>query len=227
MRKHLLIIILSGLFVSNIAAQKVKIGIVAGPVISSKVKTTTSSVSSGDSSRDRISSPKSSFSFFGGVVAAIPVSKNIIFKPQLQYIAKGWRIEHDRVNRPHYNTKLVSHWIELPLNFVYTVPAKNGRFFIGLGPYVSCAISGKINDSREGHDKTIEFKKNDSFDSTVTANRIDVGANIIGGYEFRNGLFISLNYSRGFIDFRNDTNEAKNPQNKNIVVGLGIGYMFK
>jgi hypothetical protein len=227
MRKHLLIIILSGLFVSNIAAQKVKIGIVAGPAISSKVKTSTTSVSSGDSSRDRISSPKSSFSFFGGVVAAIPVSKNIIFKPQLQYIVKGWRIEYDRLYREDYNTKLVSHWIELPLNFVYTVPAKNGRFFIGLGPYVSCALSGKVNDSREGRDKTIEFKKNDSSNTTVTANRIDAGANIIAGYEFRNGLFISLNYSRGFIDFRNDANEITNPQNKNRVAGLGIGYMFK
>src|SRR5678809_1312123 len=114
-----------------------------------------------------------------------------------------------------------------PLNFVYTVPAKNGRFFFGLGPVVAYALSAKLHDSRENMDKEIEFLEGALYDNVPTANRVDIGINFIAEYEFRNGFFASLNYSRGFIDFRNDLDTDINPQNKNIVVGLGIGYMFK
>jgi hypothetical protein len=220
-------LVLSFLIVSHITAQKIKIGIVAGPVMTSTNKSSNSFTNTNDSTRDRTNTVRNNFSFFGGVVAAIPVSKNIIFKPQLQYIAKGWTINHDFETREDYETKLVSQWIELPLNFVYTVPAKNGRFFFGLGPYVSCALAAKIHDDRESGAREIEFQKGDLTDTIPSANRIDVGANFIAEYEFRNGFFISLNYSRGFVDFRNDLDDTRNPQNKNMVVGLGIGYMFK
>jgi hypothetical protein len=128
------------------------------------------------------------------MVASIPVGKNIIFKPQLQYIAKGWTIHHDFVNRADYTTKLVSHWIELPLNFVYAVPAKNGRFFFGLGPQVSCALSAKIHDNSENSEKgtrKIEFGEGDDADTIPNANRLDIGMNFIAAYEFRNGFLLA------------------------------------
>jgi hypothetical protein len=76
-------------------------------------------------------------------------------------------------------------------------------------------------------DKKVEFGEAILSDIIPQANRLDAGVNFIAAYEFRNGFFINLNYSRGFIDFRNDLDTDINPQNKNIVVGLGIGYMFK
>jgi hypothetical protein len=74
--------------------------------MSSNIKTSTNSISSGDSSRDHTNTVKSNFSFFGGAVASIPLSRNIIFKPQLQYIVKGWTVEHDFINREDYDIKL-------------------------------------------------------------------------------------------------------------------------
>lgn len=227
MRKRLVICVLCSLFISAISAQKIKLGIVAGPVMSTTNRATNSFSNSADSSRDRTNTVKSNFSFFGGMVASIPISKNIIFKPQLQYIIKGWKVDHDFVNRPDWQTRLVSQWMEMQMNFMYAVPAKNGRFFFGLGPQFSCALSAMHHDSRPGMDEKVEFKKAVIGDNAPQANRFDVGMNFIGEYEFRNGLFTSLNYSRGFIDFRNDLDKDVNPQNKNIVVSLGIGYMFK
>ncbi|HEX5150734.1 MAG TPA: porin family protein [Parafilimonas sp.] len=227
MRNLLITLVLSGLIISQTSAQKLKIGIVGGPVMSTTNKATNSYSTTGDSSRDRTVTVKSQVSFFGGVVASMPVGKNIIFKPQLQYIVKGWRVDHDYLNRDDWHTKLVSQWIEMQMNFLYAVPAKNGRFFFGLGPQVSCALSAMLHDSRPGMDKKIEFEKGEMGDNNPQANRFDVGMNLIGEYEFRKGFFISLNYSRGFIDFRNDLDTDINPQNKNIVVSLGIGYMFK
>jgi len=222
-------IILSGLFVSSISAQKTRIGILAGPVMTTNNSSSRTVTNPSNPSKDHNNTINSTFSFFGGMVASVPISRNIIFRPQLQYIAKGWVTHHDFVDASvsDYDTKLVSNWIELPLNFVYNVPAKNGRFFFGLGPYVSYALSAKIHDDRESGDRKIEFKKGDVTDSVPTANRFDIGANLIAAYEFRNGFFISLNYSHGFVDFRNDTDDNLQPENKNIVVGLGIGYMFK
>jgi len=226
MRKLPIICIVFVLLIYDAAAQKIKIGVVAGPAMTSTNKSSNSFTYT-DTTRNHTNRNTNNFSFFGGVVAAIPLSKNIIFKPQLQYIAKGWSINHDFATRPDYDTKLVSQWIELPLNFVYTVPAKNGRFFFGLGPYGSYAISAKIHDDRETGDREIQFRDPNETDTVPTANRLDIGANFIAEYEFRNGFFISLNYSRGFVDFRNDLDDTRNPENKNIVVGLGIGFMFK
>ena len=227
MRNHLLIFIIPGLFIASVSAQKVKIGVVAGPVMTTTNRASNSFAYPDDSTRNRATTVESNFSFFGGMVVSIPISKNIVVKPQLQYIVKGWTVNHDFVSREDYKTKPVSHWIELLLNFVYAVPAKNGRFFFGLGPQASYALSAVLKDSRENMDKKIEFREGDLNDNIPTANRFDVGGNLMAEYEFRNGLFLRLNYSRGFIDFRNDLDQTLNPENKNIVVGLGIGYMFK
>ena len=229
MRNLLSIIVLCGLFIPGVSAQKTKLGILAGPDMTTNNSSSRTVTNASNPSRDHNNTINKSFSFFGGMVASVPVSMNIIFRPQLQYIAKGWVTHHDFMDPSvsDYDTKLASHWIELPLNFVYNVPSKNGRFFFGLGPYASYALSATIHDDRESGDRKIEFKKGDATDTIPTANRFDIGANFIAAYEFRNGFFLSLNYSHGFVDFRNDTDDNVQPENKNIVIGLGIGYMFK
>lgn len=230
MKIFLSISIFSFLFIANISAQKIKFGIVAGPASTTSNKGNLT-LATTDSTKDHSIKTKSNFSFFGGIVASIPLSKTIVFRPQLEYIAKGWTNDVKYTNSPdkNFQTKLTSHWIELPLNFVYTVPAKNGRFLFGLGPYIAFALSAKTTDSREGFpDLTIEFTKSEVGNADgLSANRLDVGANLIASYEFRQGFFINLNYSHGFIDFRNDLDPTKSTSNKNIVVGLGLGYMFK
>jgi hypothetical protein len=146
----------------------------------------------------------------------------------LTYIGKGWKSHRDFVTETDYETKVTAGNIEIPLDFVYNVPAKRGRFFIGLGPSASFAFSGTLHNAHNTTDIKITFGNGSEgrySDSVVYANRFDIGVNVLGGYEFRSGFFVYLNYSHGFIDFRNDF--KGNPSNKNVVLGLSLGYMFK
>lgn len=215
-------------------SQKVRIGIVAGPAFSGTTREDLQ-FRSLDSAKERTRTAHGVLSYFGGVVASFPFGKHLIFRPQIQYVEKGWK---NRVNYTYdayntdYDVRIKAHCIDLQLNFVYNAPTRNGRFFIGLGPYVSYALSGDIHNGSDNTDTKLTFSSPSSDSSTDTesvyyANRFDIGGNVIAGYEFRNGLFFSLNYSHGFRDFRTELVNAPNPRNKNTIVGLAIGYMFK
>jgi hypothetical protein len=47
----------------------------------------------------------------------------------------------------------------MQMNFVYAVPAKNGRFFFGLGPQISYALSAMQHDSRKAWIKKLNLEK--------------------------------------------------------------------
>ena len=63
-----------------------------------------------------------------GLVADAPISENFRFMPQLNLLSKGGKEEEDG---DKMTTNLT--YIELPLNFVYSVDGGTG-FFAGAGP---------------------------------------------------------------------------------------------
>ena len=209
---------------STAYSQKVTFGITAGPALSGTTRENVQKQNN-NNENDHSVSRKSVVSFFGGFVAAVPLSKNITFRPQLEYVEKGWKNHKDYESEPDYDERLTAHCIDLPLNFVYVVPTHSGRFFLGLGPYLSLALSGKVHNELTGSDTSLTF--NSSDETGLPTNRFDIGLNVITGYEFRNGFFCTLNYAHGFRDFRVELDNATNPSNKNTLIGLGIGYMFK
>lgn len=224
MRNLILILILFVISISAANAQKkIRFGILAGPALTSSTRENRSQI---NNNNEKARTVHSVVSYFAGVVASVPVSKNIIFRPQLQYIQKGWKnhVEYTDASKD-YDARLKANCIELPLNFVYDAPTKSGRFFIGAGPYVSCALSGTLKNETDGTVADIVFDESDT--TGLPANRIDVGINVIAGYEFRGGFFLSVNYSHGFVDFRTALKNASDPHNKNTVLGLSLGYMFK
>ncbi len=228
MRSFLLIIILTITTLSAAYSQKIRIGITAGPIFSNNTREDIH-ITDTDPTKERTRSSRGVLSYFGGFAASVPLSKNIIFRPQIQYILKGWRNHFDYTSAADYDSRIKAQCIDLPLNFVYNIPTKNGRFFIGAGPYLSYVLSGNIHDERKG-DSPLTFNSSDTTGNGKPTNRFDIGGNVIAGYEFRNGFFCTINYSHGFRNFRILDTEQQivvNPSNKNTAVGLGIGYMFK
>jgi hypothetical protein len=210
-------------------SQKVRVGIVGGPYFSSSTRENVQ-VNNRDTSKDHARSIQGLFSYFGGFVVSVPIGKHIIFKPQIEYVVKGWRARNNFVGstREDFSTKTKANCIDLPLNFVYNVPTRDGRFFIGAGPYFSYALSGKVyNVKNTGINYSLTFNSSDTSSTAYPTNRFDIGGTLIAGYEFRNGLFCTLHYAHGFRDFRIELDNATDPHNKNVGVGLGIGYMFK
>ncbi len=225
MRNFILILIFIITTLPAAYSQKIRIGITGGPIFTSNTRTNMY-VARTDSSKDHSLAVSGVFSYFGGFAASIPLSKNIIFRPQIQYILKGWR-NHEAYTYTNidYNNRIKAHCIDLPLNFVYNIPTKNGRFFIGAGPYFSYVLSGTVYLEKDNTDYPLTFDAADTTNGFPT-HRFDIGGNVIAGYEFRSGFFCTLNYAHGFKDFRIFMDES-NPTNKITTVGLGIGYMFK
>lgn len=210
-------------------SQKVRIGIVGGPYFSSNTRENITFDRNGPN--DRARSVHGILSYFGGCVVSVPLSKHLAIKPQIEYVRKGWRnrVDYaDNTTREDFDTKVKAHCIDLPLNLIYNIPTRNGRFFLGMGPYFSYVLSGKIyNVQNAGASYSLTFNSSDTSTTAYPTNRFDIGGTVLAGYEFRNGLFCTLHYAHGFRDFRIELENDINPHNKNVGVGLGIGYMFK
>ena len=51
---------------------------------------------------------------------------------------------------------------------------------------------------------------------------MDFGVNLLTGYEFKNGLFVSANYLRGLTNLSNTPGETW----RNNMLNLSLGYSF-
>ncbi|MFN5134701.1 MAG: PorT family protein, partial [Chitinophagaceae bacterium] len=52
--------------------------------------------------------------------------------------------------------------------------------------------------------------------------RIDLGVNVLAGYELKNGLFFSANYTRGLTNWLNVSTDTW----RNNLLGVSVGYFF-
>ncbi len=170
----------------------------------------------------------SKFGFLIGGVAEIPVSSNFTFRPELNFIQKGFK-ESESEAGYSYETKATASFIELPLNFVYNVAAGSGTFFVGAGPSIGFGIGGKVKSEMsfggetESEETDIKFDGDDeATDDNVHLKSLDFGANILAGYKMSNGLFFSLGYSKGF----SNLSPYENSSFKTSGVQLKVGFMF-
>jgi Outer membrane protein beta-barrel domain len=125
-----------------------------------------------------------------GALVDIAAGKNFSFQPGLNFIQKGTKSEEG-----NEKAKLVVNSIELPLNLLYNSHGSNGSFFIGAGPSFAFAISGKLkfDDGTTSEEEDIEFGNSDED----FMKGLDIGANILAGYQLPGGFFFSAGYNAG------------------------------
>ncbi len=113
--------------------------------------------------------------------------------------------------------KISLNRIAVPVPIVYShVFPNNGLLFGGVGPNFMYNLSG--TEQAYGQTTTIHF----SGDS-AELKRFDVGLHFTGGYQFSNGLALSLFFNAGL------TNISKDPTTslKSLdAFGFSIGWMF-
>lgn len=169
--------------------------------------------------------------FHAGGIADISLAENFSLQPQLLFIMKGTKqkgyketIAGVDVNIP--GSKLTLNYLELPVNFLYKHEVGAGKIFVGAGPYLGFGISGKSKVDDSDADGKVKFdgKKSEDIeagDEDMHLKRIDAGANVLAGYELKNGLLFSVNYSLGLTNI--DPDGAKS---KNNYFGISVGYLF-
>jgi hypothetical protein len=147
------------------------------------------------------------FGFQLGMVMESKLGKSFVVKPQIQLIKKG--TEQVTGEKGIYN------YLELPINFLYKMPLKRGRVYVGAGPALAYMISGSW--ALKGESKEVIYF---DFDKV---NRFDYGINTIVGYEIKGGFFFNINYTMGLRDVWYQHGVGSN---KNRVFGFSIGKMF-
>ena len=158
----------------------------------------------------------------GGIRADIPAGSHFSLQSGLNFVQKGTR---DKSETPlgDYKYSLTLNYLEMPLNLLYNTHHKSGNFFIGAGPSLSCGINGNYQ-VEVGSDKekvNIHFGKDED-----EARRFDMGANLVTGYRFGNGIFASINYNHGLTNLDRDADPDDKESVKTRYLGIRIGYQF-
>ncbi len=85
-----------------------------------------------------------------GVLAEVPFSSNISFRPELNFVQKGGEEEYTTTSNigggtftNKTNPKLKLGYIQLSPNFVYNFSTSGSGLFLGLGPEFSVGMGGK------------------------------------------------------------------------------------
>jgi hypothetical protein len=152
--------------------------------------------------------------FHLGLVADLALNDNLSFQPQLLYSGRGAKEDHeDHKDLFKFNS------LEIPLNLVYrTAGSSNGRFFLGGGPSIGYNLGGKVVATDDPSENT-DFE----FGSAAgQIRRMDIGLNLLAGYELKGGFFVSANYTRGLTNWLNTSDKWRNN-----VFALSVGYFFK
>jgi hypothetical protein len=157
-------------------------------------------------------STKGKLKFHFGAFAEMEVAENIFAQPGIFLSGRGAQ------HTSSYNDAVTNFrmtYIDFPLNVVYKHKLPFGKAFAGLGPVVSFATSGKIEQGRKNK------KMFDGGDQDF--RRGDIGINILAGVEFKNGLLAGLSYNSGFGDiFKHEAARIKNR-----TFNLSVGYLLQ
>lgn len=151
--------------------------------------------------------------FHLGLVAEWGLGENLSFQPQLLFSGRGAKEDHeDHKDIFRFNS------LEIPLNLVYKgTETGNGRFFFGGGPSIGYNLSGKVVATDDPSENT-DFE----FGSAAgQIRRMDLGLNLLAGYELKNGFFLSANYTRGLTNWLNTDDKWRNN-----VFAVSVGYFF-
>jgi hypothetical protein len=163
--------------------------------------------------------------FHIGVNAEVPIATDFYVQPGVLFSTKGAKGKDDD------DIKINISYIEIPINFLYKPVLGSGKLLLGIGPYVAFGIGGNASNAN-GDEKDIKF------DSKVTSTefladpyykRLDVGGNLLFGYELSSNLSIQLNAQLGLININPDIDGTDNDEKmktKNTGFGVSLGYRF-
>lgn len=155
--------------------------------------------------------------------ADIPLTAGFSFQPGISLQGKGGKITNNLGEVKH---DVMS--IDIPVNFVGYIPAGPGSFFIGAGPYVGFAISGKQKTTGTIFGVTAETERDLNFGNADNDDlkSVDFGLNGLVGYQFSSGFNIGAGYGFGLSNLIPDSEPNGTSKINNRVLSFSVGYAF-
>lgn len=223
MRRLILFVALA--FCTMSAFSQISIGVIGGYTLSKQTP-----------KRDGadVFTPSYFSAWHAGMVAETRIAGAFYVQPQLLLSRKGIGEVYDFRPTPdikeYRKTKLMTTYLELPLNVVYKFKA---GFFAGAGPYAALALKGKARIQSSGMissyypspDYTTDIVySNERPDGTAMEYQMrawDFGVNVTGGYNLNKHMFVSMNCSQGLRSVYFVSSGFKNRY-----LGISAGYYF-
>jgi hypothetical protein len=161
--------------------------------------------------------------FRAGVNVNIPITPDrLVLQPGLFYSIQGMKSEENGFAR-----NITLHYVQIPVNLMYMFnDPSEGRFFVGVGPYVGFAVSGKEKQHGGGFpDETTSYKFGSGADQNL--GRVDYGAQATAGYLLRSGIFFRGTYQHGIGDLMPSESPLQTEAYvNNTCIVVSIGYQI-
>ncbi|MGS0748739.1 porin family protein [Halpernia sp. GG3] len=216
-----IILIMSVLSITLLSAQidfnSTRLGIVAGPNYS-RVQ-----------NAHNPSGPR--YSFYGGVLALIPIDYNNQFyiQPEILYLSAGETGKDPLAKgKIGYNALYAANYISVPINFKAYFSEAESEFFAFGGPRFDFLISQDIKNSSKASYEVNSYGKAGSFN-------LNIGAGV--GYSYRRQLELTVKYDVGLSnalpDLKNSPEEIKTTdpnvakKKSQQILSVGLSYIFK
>ena len=159
-------------------------------------------------SGDDFDSPDSRTSFNAGFVAEIPFSERFSIQPEVMYSGQGFDIKQSE------NIEAQLDYIQIPLLAkIYLVKGLN----IQAGPQIGFLINEEI-----------DYQPTDDAGDIDTDVAEDIDFSLAAGveYKFDGGFFVQGRYNYGFTNVFKESDLFGDPDIKNSVFQVGVGFMF-
>ena len=163
-----------------------------------------------------------------GANILIPIVPEFYFQPGVLFSTKGAKNSDNSIT-----TTTNLSYIEMPLNFIYRGSLGKGYIMLGLGPYIGYAVKGKVKteSGSESETRDIEFQNVVEIDDPLTVpyfKALDVGGNLLFGYELPSGIFAQMNVQLGMMKINPEYEAFTDDESsvKNTGFGISLGYRF-
>ncbi|WP_114941296.1 outer membrane beta-barrel protein [Mucilaginibacter endophyticus] len=177
---------------------------------------------------------KSGFGYFAGAFASFNFNRfslqpAIIFNALSSQSSQN-AISGDIIYRTYGKWRL--YYLQVPVNLIYNIPVQGGGFYVGAGPYIANALSGRFtpavdpvlpNASSLAASPPFNAKfGNDDFSNF---KRFDYGANAVAGFALNSGFMINAVYNLGIANIQgNDRYIYESTKTRSL--GIALGYKF-
>lgn len=161
-----------------------------------------------------------SFGYQVGSTLNVPISSKFSFQPELLLQFIGSKYDYVNVYSNGTETgesKIKSFYLNVPLNFKYTVTKKVA---IELGPNVSYLLSGKQKVTRTTNMDGVVYETN--YESNSDSNKLSFGINLGTEYNITKQIYTGLRYTLFITKYQTADDTLSNS-----VFALSLGYNFK
>lgn len=155
-----------------------------------------------------------------GFAMDVPINKSFSFQPAVNFTQEGYKVNQAADG---YTDKLTTSYVEVPLDVIFRPKMPQVQFFVGAGPSVSLAVSGKEKEDDNGSVSEMTYKFGNDPDKHDMRG-MDFGANFLTGIETKSGFLVVANYNLGLRNLI--PGGSSDISIKNSYFGFKLGYRF-